>query len=172
MAYREVTRVDIQEIIRRWQAGEGYRRVASGTGLSRNTVRKYLSAGKAEGIARDGAVPSDDQLSRLAVMGQPGPRQAETPSGDLLAPWGDQIYRWLTGERLQLTRNHELLLGRGCQVSYQSLRRFVQKRNWRRRSKTTVRMEDTPPGEVVEVDFGRLGLIHDRTRAGAAPCGP
>ena len=22
-------------------------------------------------------------------------------------------------------------------------------------------MEDTPPGEVVEVDFGRLGLLHD-----------
>ena len=91
MVYREVTRVDIQEIIRRWQAGEGYRRIASGTGLSRNTVRKYLSAAKAEGIARDGAVPSDDQLSRLAVMGQPGPRQAETPSEDLLAPWADQI---------------------------------------------------------------------------------
>ena len=42
-----------------------------GTGLSRNTVHKYLSAAKAGGIARDGAVPSDDQLGRLAVMGQP-----------------------------------------------------------------------------------------------------
>ena len=49
MAYREVTRVDIQEIIRRWQAGEGYRRIAAGASLSRNTVRKYLSAAKAEG---------------------------------------------------------------------------------------------------------------------------
>ena len=44
MAYREVTRVEIQEIIRRWQSGEGYRRIAMGTGASRNTVRKYLSA--------------------------------------------------------------------------------------------------------------------------------
>ena len=161
MAYREVTRVDIQEIIRRWQAGEGYRRVASGTGLSRNTVRKYLSAAKAEGIARDGAVPSDDQLSRLAVIGQPGPRQAETPSEDLLAPWADQIYQWLTGDRLQLTRIHELLLGRGCPASYRSLRRFIQKRNWRKPGGATVRMEDTPPGEVAEVDFGRLGLFYD-----------
>ena len=161
MAYREVTRVDIQEIIRRWQAGEGYRRIAAGTSLSRNTVRKYLSVAKAEDITKDGSVPTDDQLSRLAVIGQSGPRQAETPSEDLLSPWADQIHRWLTGERLQLTRIHELLLGRGCPVSYQSLRRFVQKRNWRRSSKVTVRMEDTPPGEVVEVDFGRLGLIHD-----------
>ena len=161
MAYREVTRVDIQEIIRRWQAGEGYRRIASGTGLSRNTVRKYLSAAKAEGINRDGAVPTDDQICRLAVIGQPGPREAETPSEHLLAPWADQIYQWMTGDRLQMTRIHELLLGRGCPVSYQSLRCFIQKRSWSRRSRTTVRMEDTPPREVAEVDFGRLGLIHD-----------
>ena len=73
MAYREVTRVDIQEIIRHWQAGEGYRRIASGTGLSRNTARKYLAARKAEGIARDGAVPTDNRLSRTVVMGRPGP---------------------------------------------------------------------------------------------------
>ena len=161
MVYREVTRVDVQEIIRRWQAGEGYRRIAAGTSLSRNMVRKYLSVAKAEGIAKDGSVPTDDQLSRLAVIGQSGPRQAERPSEDLLSPWADQIHRRLTGDRWQLTRIHELLLGRGCQVSYQSLRRFVQKRNWRRPSKVAVRMEDTPPGEVAEVDFGRLGLIHD-----------
>ena len=107
MAYREVTRVEIQEIIRRWQAGEGYRRIASGTGLSRNTVRKYLAAVKAEGITQDGTIPTDDHLSRLAVIGQPGPRQAETPSEDLLAPWADQIYQWLTGNRRpDITENH------------------------------------------------------------------
>ena len=101
-----MTRVDIQEIIRRWQAGEGYRRIASGTGLSRNTVRKYLSAAKAGGIAQDGEAPTDDQLSRLAIIGQPGPRQAETPSEELLIPWADQIHRWLTGDRLLVTRIH------------------------------------------------------------------
>ena len=111
MAYREVTRVEIQEIIRRWQAGEGYRRIASGTGLSRNTVRKYLTAARPGGITKDGPVPTADQHSRLAVIGQPGPRQAETPSEDLLAPWVDQIHQWLTGDRLLMTRIHKLLLG-------------------------------------------------------------
>ena len=60
-----------------------------------------------------------------------------------------------------MTRIHELLGARGCVLSYQSLRRFVLKRNWRKRSKTTVRMEDPPPGEVAEADFGRLGMITD-----------
>ena len=60
-----------------------------------------------------------------------------------------------------MTRIHELLAMRGCEVSYPSLRRFIINRNWRRRSKTTVRMADTPPGEVAEADFGRLGMITD-----------
>ena len=101
-------------------------------------------------------------MSRLArPWARLGPRQVEMPSQDLLEPWADQIYQWLTGDRLLLTRIHELLLVRGCAVSYSSLRRFIVKRNWGSRSVRTVRMADTAPGEVAEVDFGRLGMITD-----------
>ena len=161
MAYREVPRMEIQEIIRRWQAGGSLRQIAAGTGLSRDTVTRYVAAARAEGIAQDGPVAAEEQLSRLAAMGQVGPRQVEMPSQDLLEPWADQIYQWLTGDRLLLTRIHELLLVRGCTVSYSSLRRFIVKRNWGRRRVRTVRMADTAPGEVAEVDFGRLGMITD-----------
>ena len=161
MAYKEVLRVEISEVIRRWRAGHSQRRIASGAGLSRDTVARYITAAEALGVSRQGPEPSEEQLSRLAVVGQPGPRRVETPSEDLLAPWADQIHRWLTGDRLQLTRDQELLAERGCRVSYASLQRFAARRNWRRRSKATVRMEDTPPGEVAEMDFGRLGLIDD-----------
>ena len=161
MAYKEVHRVEVSEVIRRWRAGHSQRHIASGTGLSRDTVAKYIAAAEGLDVSREGSEPSDDQLSLLAVISQPGPRQVETPSEDLLSPWADQIYQWLTGDRLQLTRIRELLAERGCRVSYASLQRFVARRNWRRRSKATVRMEDTAAGEVAEVDFGRLGLIHD-----------
>ena len=43
MAYKEVFRVEIAEVIRRWQAGESPRHIASGTGLSKDTVAKRLS---------------------------------------------------------------------------------------------------------------------------------
>lgn len=161
MAYREVSRMEMQEIIRRWQAGSSPRKIAAGMGLARNTVRKYLAAAQAEGIAQDGPEPTEEQLSRLAATGRKGLLNAQSPSDELLEPWGDQVYQWFTGERLQLTRIHELLAARGCAVSYSTLRRFVLKRNWGRPGKTTVRMEDTPPGEVAEADFGRLGLIPD-----------
>ena len=161
MAYKEVFRVDIAEVIRRWQAGESQRHIATGTGLSRNTVRKYLLAVQVEGIARDGPVPTEEQLSRLAAVGSPGQRRVKAPIEELLAPWADQIHRWVIGDRLQLTRIRELLSERGCEMSYPSLQRFVARRDWRGRSPRTVRMEESPPGEVAELDFGRLGLMPD-----------
>ena len=60
-----------------------------------------------------------------------------------------------------MTRIHELLVGRGCRVSYPSVGRFIRRRGWRRRSASTVRMSESEPGEVAEMDFGRLGLMDD-----------
>ena len=161
MVYKEVSRVEIAEVIRRWQSGSSQRHIASGIGLSRDTVRKYLVAARKVGVRQEGPAPTEEQLSLLASVGRSGPRRARAPTDDLLAPWADQVYRWLTIDHLQLTRIQELLAQRGCQVSYTSLRRFIQRRNWRRHNPRTVRMEASPPGEVAEMDFGRLGFIHD-----------
>ena len=61
MAYREVYRVEISEVIRRWQAGDSLRRIASGTGLSKDTVGRYISAAEALGVSREGPAPSEEQ---------------------------------------------------------------------------------------------------------------
>ena len=55
MAYREVLSVEIREIIRRWQAGLSQRRIARGTGLSRQTVRRYIEAAEAAGLKPGGS---------------------------------------------------------------------------------------------------------------------
>ena len=161
MAYKEVSRVDIAEVIRRWQIGNSQRHIGAGTGLSRDTVRKYLLAAQKAGVARDGPGPTEEQLSGLAPVSRGGPRQIHTPTEDLLAPWGDRIYHWLRVDGLKMTRIQELLCERGCRVSCNSLRRFILRRNWLRRNPRMVRMDESPPGEVAEMDFGRLGYIHD-----------
>ena len=162
MAYREVTRVEIEEVVRRWQAGEGLRRIASGTGISRITVRKYVAAAEEMGLFPGGPSPDEEQLSRLAGISQAGPRQVQIPSEEILAPWEDQIYQWITQDKLQFRRIQELLAQRSCRISYSALYRWLQRRNWRRRSLRTVRMEQSAPGEVAELDFGRLGFIQDQ----------
>ena len=72
--------------------------------MSRDTVRKYLAATQAEGIAREDRAPTEDQLSRLATISWLGPRAAKTHRQDLLEPWADQIYRRIIKDRLQMTR--------------------------------------------------------------------
>ena len=159
MVYK-VFRMEIEEVMRRWQAANSERSMALGTGLSRDTVRKYVAAAGNAGIVREGPT-TGDQLSLLAGIGRSGPRDAEAPSEELVAPWADQIFQWLTADRLQVTRIRELLGERGCRVSYSSLHRFVVRGNCRGRSRRMVRMEESIPGEVAELDFGRLGLIHE-----------
>ena len=161
MAYREVHGVEIREVIRRWQDGFSQRRIASGTGVARVTVRRYIKAAEATGLEPGGAEPSEEQLAALATLSVTGPRQAATPIAELLEPWSEQIHDWLTTDRLQVTRVQELLAERGCEVSYTSLRRFIGRRGWGRRQPRTVRMEDGPPGEVAEMDFGYLGMVPD-----------
>ena len=148
MAYREVSRVEITEILRRWQAGASIRGLSRATGLSRTTVRKYFLAAESCGLARDGPAPTESQLLTLVPLNTAGPRQSQVPTEEVLAPWSDQIRQWIKDDHLQLTRVQELLAQRNCTVPYSSLRRFVARRGWLgKSSRTTIRMADTDPGK-------------------------
>ena len=50
---REVSRVEIAEVVRRWQSGNSQRQIASVTGLSRATVRRYIAAAMGVGLTRE-----------------------------------------------------------------------------------------------------------------------
>ena len=59
MAFREVHRVEVNEVIRRWQAGESQRGIARAIGLSRNTVEKYVRLAAAAGVTPAGEPPGE-----------------------------------------------------------------------------------------------------------------
>ncbi|MSQ28420.1 MAG: IS21 family transposase [Dehalococcoidia bacterium] len=161
MAFKEVSLVELIEVIGRWQTGLGQWAVARTTGLSRGTVRKYLQAAIAAGVRQDGPAPTDQQLLVLAPLNRSGPKHPGVPSTDRLAPWHDRIEQWVRRERLQLTRVYELLGGpERSPVSYTSLRRYVRRQGWTTPA-ATVRLPDPPPGQVAECDFGRLGYLTD-----------
>jgi hypothetical protein len=60
--------MEIQEVLRRWQAGESQRAVARATGLSRNTVEKYVGTAVAAGLQASGP-PAAEEFATLAVAG-------------------------------------------------------------------------------------------------------
>jgi predicted transcriptional regulator len=80
MAYKEVSRVEITEIIRQWQAGRGIREITRSTGLARNTIRKYLLTAQSCGLVRDGPPPTESQLINLVQLNRAGPRQVAVPT--------------------------------------------------------------------------------------------
>ena len=128
MGYRELHRMEIEDVVRRWQAGQSQRAIARATGLARETVRKYIAAAVSLGLSATGPPPSDVvlvELRRLGVVAaQPVRRVA--PQLAMLEPYGEQIATWLDQDHLLLTRIQELLAGQGVHVAYTTLPRFVR----------------------------------------------
>ncbi len=161
MTFKEVSRVEVKEIVRRWQSGEKIQVLSRSTGIARNTVKKYIRAARECGLTRDGPPADDFQLAQLVQLNLAGPRQAQRPAEETLDGWAETIREWVQAEKLTLTRVHELLGQKNCSVSYMSLQRYVSHKGWLGGSSGTIRMEDTTPGEVAEMDFGRFGYVFD-----------
>jgi response regulator of citrate/malate metabolism len=53
VSFRELTMIEIREVIRRWQAEQGLRETAREVGLDRKTVRRYFAALDELGATRD-----------------------------------------------------------------------------------------------------------------------
>jgi transposase len=71
MARRTFDVIDICEIFTHWHAGRSKNEIAGSLGLSRNTVRKYLAAAEAAGMAPGGPAVSQQQWAELARQSFP-----------------------------------------------------------------------------------------------------
>jgi len=58
MAFREVSVVQVKELLRRWLGGEGERPVAKAVGVARTTARGYIAAAVELGSTGRGASSS------------------------------------------------------------------------------------------------------------------
>ena len=161
MAYREVRSMDIEQVLRRWLAGEGIRAIARSKGLARNTVKRLVKLAKQAGLKPGDSLPEETKLQAIRDgIGRPGGPESGEAKQTLLGR-KEQIEDWLKKDRLLLTKIHELLGREGIGVSYSSLHRFASKHCGFGSSTVTVRRLEGQPGEFAEVDFGRLGLIHE-----------
>jgi transposase len=162
MSYRELTMIEIKEVLRRWQAGQSLHKIARETALDRKTVRRYVRAAKACGLVRNGEL-DDAIIDRVAKRVQARPPAERTEEWRAVSEQRGQIEAWLGGARpLRLRKVHTLLVRRGVQASYWTLRRYAQQElGWRKKA-PTVRLDDPPPGQEAQVDFGRMGMMLDR----------
>lgn len=166
MAYREVEMWEILEVLRRVQRRESKAAIKRATGRTRKTIRRYVE--KARELGWDGEAEPEEALAvAVARRLKPVPDAPRAGTSEAaLEPHRERMRAWLFpeggGRGLRLAKVHELLGRMGVAVPYSSLHRFaVAHLGFQDRKRTTVRVAEVAPGELAEVDFGRLGLVPD-----------
>ena len=140
--------MDIEQVLRRWLAGEKIRAIARSTRMARNTVKNIVKLAIAAGLRVGDGWPEESRLQAIRTgMNRPGaPDRNETESA--LLGRKEQIEHWLKKDRLLLTKIHELLARDGVEVSYSTLYRFATKHCEFGSSSVTVRRMEVAPGEA------------------------
>jgi transposase len=161
MSYRELIMIDLRELFRRRSAGHGDRKIARETGIDRKTVARYFAVAKQLELPRDREL-TDDEIHEVAQRVQARPLPDRSAEWASVAGHKERIVEWLGRKRpLRLSKIHTLLTRDGVEASYDTLRRYaMQELDWRKKG-STIRLEDPPAGQEAQIDFGKMGLLHD-----------
>ena len=162
MSYREVSVIEVREVLRAWLSGVGLRTVAAQAGVDRKTVRRYVAAAEVAGVVRNGDVGqlSDEVIGAVVTAVRPVRPEGHGTAWQLLVEQREQIEKWV-GQDLTVVKIGDLLARRGVVVPYRTLHRFCVECCGFGRSLTTVRVADGDPGVECQIDFARMGLVHD-----------
>jgi transposase len=163
MAYREVTMVEIKEVLRLWRAGIKKKRIAAQLTLDVKTVRRYVGAAERSGLAPGPEPVSDAQFAAVIAAlapdtGRPrgdGWQQCEAERGE--------IERLLT-QRVRLSKVRRLLQRRGGVVPYSTLHRFAVAELGFGQRAPTIPVADGEPGEEIHIDTGWMTWLEPDER--------
>ena len=175
MGFREVSVVEVREVLRAWLEGAGLRKVAERAGVDRKTARRYVEAAQAAGLSREAGVPVDEAVTEELIGLVVEAVRPVRPGGhgaawETLLGHEEQIRAWVGGgehegvkrEPLSIVKIEELLARQGVRVPYRTLHRFaVERCGFRTGRGTTVRIADGDPGVECQLDFAQMGLLLD-----------
>ncbi len=167
MGFREVSVVEVREVLRAWLEGLGLRKVAERAGVDRKTARRYIDAAQAAGLSRDVGVEAvtDGLVGVVVEAVRPARPNGHGASWELLLAYEEQIRAWVAGGKgqdpLSVVKIEELLARQGVRVPYRTLHRFAVERCGFKVKTTTVRVLDGEPGVECQLDFAQLGLLLD-----------
>lgn len=160
MAYREVTMVEVKEVLRQWLAGVGKKKIAARIGLDPKTVRRYVRAAEAcELAAGQGPDALTDEILNAVVATLAG-----TPTRQHGEAWQRcqeqrAVIEQKLGAGVRLSKVRRLLLRDGVDIPYSTLHRFAAVELGFGRKAATVPVVDGKPGEELQVDTGWMMML-------------
>lgn len=159
MAYREVTMIEIKEVLRLRLLGVAKKRIAAQLRLDPKTVRRYLEVGEAHCVVAGGGPEqlTDARLDAvIAELKKPVPHEH------------GEAWRACERERtfieghlqhgVRLTKIRKLLQRQGVVVPYPTLHRFATQQLGFGKKAATVPLADGKPGDELQIDPGSVGL--------------
>lgn len=160
--FREVSVIEIREMLRVWMLGAGYRRVGALAGVDRKTARRYVHAAVEAGLDRDGDTDqlTDELISAVVAAVRPDRPQGHGAAWDALCARHDRIIG-LVKEGLTVVKIGDLLAREGVAVPQRTLHRYCTERTEYRGRHDTVPVADGEPGVECQIDFARMGLLFD-----------
>jgi hypothetical protein len=95
--YREVSVIEVRELLRAWLSGVGLRTVATRAGVDRKTARRYVDAALAEGLDRDGGADQlcDELIGAVVAAVRPDRPQGYGSAWEALCTNHDRINDWV-----------------------------------------------------------------------------
>jgi len=165
MAFKRIQLMEIWEILRRWHDGQRISTIATTIGCDRKTIRSYIRLACNLGLTRETVLERKDEIlpkiqTAIEQLHSKAAKQA------LLGSYIDEILSLInnTDNPLKPKTAFEVICERHDlmgKVSYSSFKRLARARQISAKTdRTTCRIE-LPPGEQLQVDYGRMGLLYD-----------
>ena len=155
--YREVTMLEITEVLRLWLGGTPKKRIAAQLGLDPKTVRHYVAVATETGLSL-GAALSEEHIRDVLLALHPNGGRPRGDTWSHCVAQRDAIQRWLQ-QGVRLSKIRKLLARNGVSIPYPTLHRFAVLELQFGRTATTLPVADGQPGDELQVDTGWVGWL-------------
>jgi transposase len=153
MAFREVSMIEVREVLRLVLAGVPKKRVARLVGVDPKTVRAYAKAA-AEAGGAPGSEVSDELVADVLNQLQAWRKEREHGESWALCEREREFIDDKLKNGVRLTKVGKLLRRRGVEVPYATLYRYAREELGFGRKRSTIPVEDGQPGKELQVDVG------------------
>ncbi len=162
MAYKEITAMDIWEILRRYKTGHNLSAIKRGLGYDRKTVRKFIK------IAHENPHVFESKENAIGYFNDYVEKHTGCPRSkqEKLKKYHNELVELVTDKTHPLKAKHafEVLIDRHpelADVSYTSFKRYCSSIHYQLYpDKSTCRIE-TEPGQQIQIDYVKVGLLYD-----------